>query len=123
MERCQKWFHFAAAVRDLPLQCRVPELMEYERELYPRLVHLHMSEWTTYPLCFEPVPGGRTPKEACSGMRAFIEAYSSEDQLDMWDEAVEELYPHLCAEHPGQQCSVCLRGAWTGRCGATGCPR
>lgn len=35
--RCQKWFHFAAGVRDLPTQCRMPELMEYERELFPEL--------------------------------------------------------------------------------------
>ncbi len=37
LERCQKWFHFAATVRDLPTAVRNAELAEYERELYPEL--------------------------------------------------------------------------------------
>jgi hypothetical protein len=63
--------------------------------------------------CFEPVPGGRTPKEACSEIRAFIEAYTSEDQLDMWDEAVEELWPELCEDFPEETPDVLM---WLGCC-------
>lgn len=35
--RCQKWFHFAASVRDIPTHLRNEYLGAYERELYPEL--------------------------------------------------------------------------------------
>lgn len=35
--RCQKWFHFAANVRDIPTHLRNEVLGQYERELYPEL--------------------------------------------------------------------------------------
>ena len=34
---------------------------------------------------------------ACNGLRAFIEAYGTEDGLDQYDWAVEERCPHLCS--------------------------
>jgi hypothetical protein len=51
--------------------------------------------------CFE-LQFGRTSKEACYGIRAFIEAYSSQDALDQWDAACEELWPHRCENFPDE---------------------
>lgn len=107
MRRCATGEHRGTTLLELAAvtQAAIQQAISEGIPGYEHFVAVQHSARRLWPHMCAPEPLSRYcwqydrsfAPEGCNGLRAFIEAYSSEDALDQYDWHAEQRCPNLCA--------------------------